>query len=168
MADGRKSEILRCRKTIVRRKQRATRCNYSISVRESSFLSKVSLNVTVLWKFILFFLTVPHPRTPYYRKFLKLPFQTITDWSCFVREVCVHYCVRNSKGKLGGRGKTVEIDEAKIGKRKCNRGRIVEGQWIFGGFERESKEIFVVPVANRSKETLTRLIKKHILPKLNV
>lgn len=37
--------------------------------------------------------------------------------------------------KLGGPGKTVQIDESKIGKRKYHRGHHVEGQWVFGGIE---------------------------------
>jgi hypothetical protein len=36
----------------------------------------------------------------------------------------------------------VEIDEAKIGKRKYNRGRYLEEQWVFGGIERVSNIFF--------------------------
>ena len=35
-------------------------------------------------------------------------------------------------GKIGGIGKVVQIDETKIGKRKYNRGRMVEGHWVIG------------------------------------
>ena len=66
--------------------------------------------------------------------------------------------------KLGGPGHTVEIDEAKIGKRKYNRGRLVRDQWIFGGYERNSKKIFVVPVEDRTEVTLLACIKEWILP----
>ena len=39
-------------------------------------------------------------------------------------------------------GKVVEVDEAKlVGKRKYKRGRIIKGKWIFGWFERETKNI---------------------------
>lgn len=38
---------------------------------------------------------------------------------------------RNS-ARLGGHGKVVEIDEARFWKRKYNRGRIIEGQWVLG------------------------------------
>lgn len=34
----------------------------------------------------------------------------------------------------------LEIDEAKIGKRKYNKGWLVEGQRIFSGIERSSKQ----------------------------
>ena len=66
--------------------------------------------------------------------------------------------------KLGGPERIVEIDEAKIGKRKYNRGRLVKGHWIFGGYERESKKIFIVPVEDRTETTLLACIKEWILP----
>ena len=40
--------------------------------------------------------------------------------------------------KIGGPGKTVQIDESKFGKRKYHRGHKVEGQWVFGGIEEET------------------------------
>ena len=43
-----------------------------------------------------------------------------------------------TRPKIGGPGKVVEIDEAKFGKRKYSRGRMVEGTWILGGIERET------------------------------
>ena len=52
--------------------------------------------------------------------------------------------------KLGGPGKTVQIDESKIGKRKYHRGHHVEGQWVFGGSEEGSRRCFIVPVKTRS------------------
>lgn len=70
---------------------------------------------------------------------------------------------KNSQ-QLGGPGHTVEIDEAKIGHRKYNRGRLVQGQWIFGGYERGSKKVFIMPVENRTEESLLACIKKWILP----
>ncbi len=39
----------------------------------------------------------------------------------------------------------MEIDKAKIGNRKYNRGRLLKGQWVFGGIERESKKLFLIP-----------------------
>ena len=37
--------------------------------------------------------------------------------------------------KIGGPGRIVEVDEAKFGKRKYQRGRIVQGSWVLGGVE---------------------------------
>jgi transposase-like protein len=65
---------------------------------------------------------------------------------------------------IGGEGKVVEIDEAKFGQRKYHRGRMIEGQWIFGGFERGSKKSMYVPVPARNAETLTKVILKWIKP----
>jgi len=45
-----------------------------------------------------------------------------------------------------------------------NRGRLVKGHWIFGGYERDSRKIFIVPVEDRTEETLLACIKEWILP----
>ena len=36
----------------------------------------------------------------------------------------------------------VKIDESKFVKRKYNRGRVVDGHWVFGGMERTTGECF--------------------------
>jgi len=40
----------------------------------------------------------------------------------------------------------------------------VEGQWIFGGVERDTGNVFLIPVERRDKETLLEAIKDWILP----
>ena len=64
---------------------------------------------------------------------------------------------------IGGVGKIVEIDESKFGKRKYHRGRRVDGVWVFGGIERESR-CFMVSVEDRTAATLIPIIKQYILP----
>ncbi|CAI6358292.1 unnamed protein product [Macrosiphum euphorbiae] len=66
--------------------------------------------------------------------------------------------------KIGGVGKTVEIDESKFGKRKYHRGHAVEGQWIFGGIQRDNGACFLIPVEKWDKETLLAIIKQWVLP----
>ena len=56
----------------------------------------------------------------------------------------------------------MEIDESKFGRRKYNVGRLVEGQWVFGGICRETREFFLVPVEARNAETLLQVIKDYI------
>lgn len=41
--------------------------------------------------------------------------------------------------QIGGNNIIVEIDEAKFGRRKYHRGRLITGQWLFGGIERGTK-----------------------------
>ena len=58
---------------------------------------------------------------------------------------------------------TVEIDESKFGKLKFNRGRRIEGQWVFGGICRQTKAYFLVPVGQRDKDyTPTHHSSSHI------
>ncbi|XP_050689954.1 uncharacterized protein LOC126982148, partial [Eriocheir sinensis] len=94
--------------------------------------------------------------------------KTVIDRFSFCREVAVDYCVKNSV-KLGDQGKTVEVDEAKFDKRIYNRGRVIEGTWVVGGVKRGFsnivyRNIFLVPVVSRDKETLLRVIKDNIFP----
>ena len=56
-------------------------------------------------------------------------------------------------GQISGPGMTVETDESKFGKTEFNRGRYIEGQWVFGGICRQ-----------RDKDTLLPIIRAHILP----
>ncbi|KYN07322.1 hypothetical protein ALC62_01524 [Cyphomyrmex costatus] len=51
---------------------------------------------------------------------------TVIDWVNFYREVCVYWAKKHTE-KLEGPEHIVEIDEAKFGHRKYNRGRKVEG-----------------------------------------
>ncbi|CAC5426638.1 unnamed protein product [Mytilus coruscus] len=89
--------------------------------------------------------------------------QTIVDWYNYCREVCIEILKTDSE-KIGGDSVIVEIDESKFGKRKYHKGRQVEGQWVFGGIERDSKKSFFATVENRTKETLLKLIKDNIKP----
>jgi len=59
---------------------------------------------------------------------------------------------------VGDPNKTVEIDESKFGRRKYHRGHPVNGQWVFGGVEPETGETFLVPVKDRSANTLMDII----------
>ena len=56
----------------------------------------------------------------------------------------------------------MEIDECKMGKRKYHKGRVVDGQWVLGGIERGTKNLFLVPVPNRTSRTLIPIIKERV------
>ena len=57
-----------------------------------------------------------------------------------------------------------EIDESKFGKRKYNRGRRREGQWVWGGVERGSDEVFMQITPSRDAATLLPVIIANVKP----
>jgi len=67
---------------------------------------------------------------------------------------------------FGGPGVIVQIDESKVGKRKYNRGRLVEGHWVFGAIDMDTDElrIIVCPGNKRDWATLGPIIQQHIKP----
>ncbi|CAF0967540.1 unnamed protein product [Brachionus calyciflorus] len=76
----------------------------------------------------------------------------------------------NTVGKIGGPGHVVEIDESKIGKRKYNVGRMVEGSWILGMIDLGTEEapnpigdfrLEICSNNSRDGQTLLALINKH-------
>ena len=94
----------------------------------------------------------------------KLSTATVADWLTYCREVCLEAIAREMPKLIGGPGLTVEIDESKFGKRKYNKGRLVEGQWVVGGICRETKDVFlaVCPENKRDTETLLDIIERHV------
>ncbi|GFW71707.1 mitotic-spindle organizing protein 2A [Trichonephila clavipes] len=65
---------------------------------------------------------------------------------------------------LGGEEKIVEIDESMFGKMKYGKGKPVNGQWVFGGVERNSNKCFFRVVPNTTKEELLSVIKEWVVP----
>lgn len=149
----------RCKKD--KKNKKIRRCAFKQSVLYKSFFAKSRLPICTILKFCYLFcfrsFTVEFVLTD-----LRIAKQTFTDWSSFCREVCVDYTFKKSVTKLGGVGKIVEIDEAKFGKRKYNKGRVIKGTWVFGGFERGTKRIFLEPVKQRDSATLVEVIERLI------
>ncbi|KAI5646989.1 ISXO2-like transposase domain-containing protein [Phthorimaea operculella] len=91
---------------------------------------------------------------------------TIIDWYSYGREVVVIFQLdqQQKRGKIGGEGKIVQVDESKFGKRKYNRGRRLEGHWVLGLIEDGSEDLRleVCPENIRSADVLVPLIQKHV------
>ena len=68
------------------------------------------------------------------------------------REVCADRMMNHHAGQIGGPGMTVET-ESKFGKTKFNRGRYIEGQWVYGSICRQ-----------RDKDKLLPIIRARVLP----
>ncbi|XP_076106327.1 uncharacterized protein LOC143074994 [Mytilus galloprovincialis] len=137
------------------------KCNKKVSIRNGSWFQGHNLSlekilfITYFWIYKIDQEFVKHQ--------LSICNQTIVAWYNYCREVCIEILEIDSE-KIGGENVIVEIDESKFGKRKYHKGRRVEGQWVFGGIERDSKKSFFASVENRTKETLLKLIKDNIKP----
>ena len=109
----------------------------------------------------------------------RLSDNTISDWYNYCREVCMISLdeLYETNGKIGGAGHIVEIDECKVGKRKYNRGRMVDGTWIFGMIDLGSLDEPAPPTAYRleicpdnvrNEATLIPLLQKHVRPNTTI
>ena len=78
--------------------------------------------------------------------------------------MCDHFISDKRSVRWRGYSKVVQIDEIKFGKRKYNRGRRVDGCWVFGGVEHDTDKSFFVIVEDRAADILIPLIQKFILP----
>lgn len=99
---------------------------------------------------------------------LNINKNTAVEWSKDIREICMVRMIDETE-TIGGLDENqnpivVEIDESIFFKRKYNRGRLRSAQWVFGAVERNSKKCFLVPVENRTKETLLEIIRQRIRP----
>lgn len=138
-----------------------TRCSFRRSIFTGTWFEKSKLSIDQNFIFARLFLEFHFSRTQT-SEILKLSKQTVTDYTNFFRDVVTDYCFENKKQI--GEGFVVEIDEAKFGRCKYHRGRVIEGQWVFGGICVQTKDCFFVTVDDRTKETLLKVIKEWIHP----
>ncbi|KAI6658331.1 hypothetical protein LOD99_11091 [Oopsacas minuta] len=117
-----------------------------------SFFESAHILLTELVEF-LYFWANNLQTTAFLLKNLGWGEHTITDWKNFLRELCVEEFLVNPQ-PIGGSGHNGEIDEPKFRHRKCSSGRMLSGQWVFGGIDRETKDIFMIPVQDRSAAPL--------------
>ncbi|XP_028394432.1 uncharacterized protein LOC114527774 [Dendronephthya gigantea] len=145
-----------CRKTTNGKRHRV-----EVSIRKGSWFEKSNFTVEEIIKFTYWW-TVDLTQSQIVQQ-LGFASNSGVDWDMFCREVCEVVMLQESL-PIGGPGKVVQIDESKIGKRKYHKGHRVEGQWVFGGIENESRKSFIFAVEKRDEATLLPLIKKWILP----
>jgi len=127
------------------------RHSFSKSLVAGTWFDKQKFSQKTICRFCSLWLVLPHPRSLLISRELSISQKSVTDWGSFCREVCQFWIEQRSE-VLGGPGKIVEIDEAKIGHRKYNRGRWIDGFWVFGGFERGTRLTFLVPVPSRDSD----------------
>ena len=144
-------------------------CRTTISARKNSWFENTKISISKSLTLTYFFLqkySIESARFessgPEFGGAVTSP-ETVVDLFSYCREVCVESLFSGDIVKpIGGPNHIVEIDESKFGRRKYNRGRVVEGQWVIGGICRETKESFFVPVADRSEATLFPIIKERV------
>ncbi|XP_076635492.1 uncharacterized protein LOC143348781 [Colletes latitarsis] len=158
------NENWRCRRTIPASANAGKRkriCDIKISVKRGTWFSKTKLSYEIVLK--LTYMLVHNFEQYHIIRELELNKNTVSQWNYFMKQVMADW-LQNSCEILGGPDKVVEIDESKFGRRKYHRGHRVEGQWVFGGVERESGKVFLVPVESRDTESLLSVIKQWVLP----
>ncbi|GFW49782.1 mitotic-spindle organizing protein 2A [Trichonephila clavipes] len=111
------------------------------SVRKGIWFSESKLGITIILRLTRYWFG--KSMNAFVVNDLKVNKNTVLNWYMFCREVCMLACVKES-AKLGGVGEIVEIDESLFGKRKYGKGRRVNGKWVFGGVQRESKKLLRV------------------------
>ena len=156
-------KAFRCDKSYSVRKKKRRRCNFFVSIFKGTWFGKSQVDIETNFFLVYIYLSDTLFTYKYVENELGLSKTTINDWCSFVREVVLHWVLGN-KSKIGGVGTTVEIDESKFGKRKYNVGRLVTGQWVFGGICRETREFFAVPVENRDTSTLLAILHDYVEP----
>nr|XP_034193073.1 uncharacterized protein LOC117610143 [Osmia lignaria] len=145
------------------RKRKRLTCNFKISALHRTWFSKTNLNICVACRLICYILMMNTRRQRFLEVELNISSSTAVDWTNFCRELMYEWLIKD-ENQIGGDVIVVEIDEAKFGRQKYNRGRVIQGQWIFGAIERHSKKFFVVPIASRKSEVLLPLNLKNIAP----
>ena len=90
---------------------------------------------------------------------------TVSDWKIYLHTRLADWLLANPN-PLGGPGVIVEVDEAKFGKRKYNKGGYREGMWVLGGVDRNTGQCFLLPCPDnrRGAGILLPLIRRWILP----
>lgn len=82
--------------------------------------------------------------TKFCSKELYMSNNASTDWKMYLCEVRGDNLLKNPI-VIGGPGMSVEIDESSFSKRKYNRGRIVQNQWVFSGIYEKPGNVSCMP-----------------------
>ena len=89
----------------------------------------------------------------------------VSDWKIYLHTRLSAWLLANPN-PLGGPEVIVEVDEAKFGKQKYNKGSYRERMWVLGGVDRNTGHCFLLPCPDNRPEAefLLPLIRRWILP----
>lgn len=144
---------------------RCRSCRRIKTVRDFSFFtrSRLSLHqlVTILYMWCR---GIPQKCILHEARLSPVAQKTLTDFCYFCSEICGEDLLKNCP-TIGGldedcQPKVVEIDETCFWRQKNNCEKSDDGQWVFGGVERDTGKCILAPIPNRSAETLLPLIER--------
>ena len=143
---------------------RCTPCKKFRNIRSESALSgqKLSLQQFLI---LLFYISIKSLTNIAISQLTGLSENTVCDWKIYLHTRVADWLTVHST-PLGGPGVIVELDEAKFGKSKYNRGAYRQGQWVLGAVDRNTTQCFLLPCPNNKRDaaTLLPLIYRWILP----
>jgi len=97
---------------------------------------------------------------------LKIDSKTVTDWCCFLRDLC-SWDLLNNPVQLGGPGHIVAVDETCVARAKPaanHHARPVPPQWVFGAVDLQTGQFTLEMVPRRDGATLLPVIQRVIQP----
>ena len=143
---------------------RCSPCRKFKNIRTDSVLAgqKLSLQTFLM---LIFYLSIKSLTSIAVAQLTDLSENTISEWKILLHVRVSNWLMANPS-TLGGPGVIVELDEAKFGKRKYNKGSYREGQWVLGAVDRNTGQCFLLPCPNNKRDapTLLPLISRWILP----
>ncbi|CAL1675648.1 unnamed protein product [Lasius platythorax] len=105
------------------KKKLKKKCDKKLSIFHNTWFAESRLDLQTVCRFVAYFLHIRPPRYTFLERELEISDRTIVNWSGFCRELCIQWMKSHSE-MIGGEGQIVEIDEAKMGKRKYNKGHM--------------------------------------------
>lgn len=149
--------IWQCRKTIA-----GTRHQTKQSIRHRSIFA--NKNVSIRDGVYLIYEWAANTSITQASYELNIAEKSVSEMNRAIRTCASHLVAERSRAPMGGEHSIVEVDEAQVGRRKHNRGRIPSEVWVVGGVERASNPLncFIEIARRRNQEALTAVIQRRI------
>lgn len=135
-------------------------CKFSVTERKGTLLDKAHVKPSDLLLFISLFLSKARTQRDA-EDWLGWASDTCVNWSSICYEVCEFWLSEQSC--IGGPGKIVEVNESKFRKSKSDKSQDIEGKWVFGLLERDTKKLLLFPIEKRNSATLLPIVLQHVV-----